>query len=461
MVLCSCSGGDYQKVIPAGATLVVRADMKSLAEKSDFLHSETMDFLNESLAAVIKGPGLEEMRGYMENPMKTGLDFSVPSYFFMVGDETFGAVMKVVDEDEVESFLLLLRQQGLATKPAKKDGLMCGTLLGDVHYAYDDSSLLLLSSSKGKGKAGRLLNEMMNLDEKDCFVNTPAYSRMAVEDGDVVFTTAMPLSFDTETFDVMANLTFENGRALCKMKMWGRIDWAQELIDEANENFGNIEGTFVESVSNDLLLWVGANVKGDWLLGKMKGNKSAKEWLFMLERAIDVEQMLRAIDGDVAIELQMAGDDFMDSPEFTAYAELKSSDFLADVDYWTESMKDYGISMQNEGENQYLLAIDGKKYRWGVQGENLYVASENANSIVADEIALKSYMEDIKDDKLFIYMNLGRMVHEEFVKSFAWLSMKEKQNPFETAIISVPSWGEMTLMIEMKNKEENFLKQIL
>lgn len=460
MVLCSCSGGDYQKVIPAEATLVVRADLKSLAAKSDFQHSKTMDFLNEALMAATESHGSEKMKEYLENPMKIGLDFSVPSYFFMVGDETLGATMKVFDEDDVENFLLLLQQQGIATKPVEKDGLMCGTLLGDVHYAYDASSLLFLSSSKGKGMVSRLLNELMNLEERDCFINTPAYSRMSVENGDVVFTASMPLSFDTKTFDMMASLTFENGRALCKTKMWGRTDKAQALIDEANANFSHINGKYVESVSNDLLFWGVANVKGGWLLDKMKEDKSAKEFLFLLERAVDVEQMLRAVDGDVAIELQMNAANVMSSPEFIVYAELKNSDFLADVDYWKESMKAYGISMQDEGENQYLLAGEGK-YRFGVQDKNLYVASESASSIVADENPLTAYTENIKNSKLFVYVNMDKMNHKDFVKGLNWLQVVEEFNPFEKAVISMPSWGEMNLVIEMKNKKENFLKQIL
>lgn len=258
----------------------------------------------------------------------------------------------------------------------------------------------------------------------------------------------------------MASLTFENGRALCKTKMWGRTDKAQALIDEANANFSHINGKYVESVSNDLLFWGVANVKGGWLLDKMKKDKSAKEFLFLLERAVDVEQMLRAVDGDVAIELQMNDANVMSSPEFVVYAELKNSDFLADVDYWKESMKAYGISMQDEGENQYLLAGEGK-YRFGVQDKNLYVASERASSIVADENPLTAYTENIKNSKLFVYVNMDKMNHKDFVKGLNWLQVVEEFNPFEKAVISMPSWGEMNLVIEMKNKKENFLKQIL
>jgi hypothetical protein len=56
---------------------------------------------------------------------------------------------------------------------------------------------------------------------------------------------------------------------------------------------------------------------------------------------------------------------------------------------------------------------------------------------------------------------MDKMNHKDFVKGLNWLQVVEEFNPFEKAVISMPSWGEMNLVIEMKNKEENFLKQIL
>ena len=143
MALCSCTNTDYQKAIPANATLVVKADLKSVSEKADFKHSKWMTMLDVSLVAVVKGKDMKSVKEYIDDPMKTGIDFSMPLYVFMVGEETAGMTMKVNDEGDVKDFLLLLQKQGLASKPVEKDGLMCGTLIDDISYAYDSKSFFL------------------------------------------------------------------------------------------------------------------------------------------------------------------------------------------------------------------------------------------------------------------------------------------------------------------------------
>ena len=142
MAMCSCTNTDYQKTIPANATLVVKADMKSISEKTDFQNSKMRGLLEGVMATVVKGKDLKAVRDYVDDPMKMGIDWSMPIYFFMVGDETLGLTMKVNDDDGVKDFILLLKDQGMASKPVDKDGLMCGTLFDDIHYAYDANSLI-------------------------------------------------------------------------------------------------------------------------------------------------------------------------------------------------------------------------------------------------------------------------------------------------------------------------------
>ena len=85
MALCSCTNTDYQKVIPANATVVVKADMKSISEKADFKDSKYKQMLDESLSAVVKGKDMDAVKAYIDDPMKMGIDLSMPFYFFMAG----------------------------------------------------------------------------------------------------------------------------------------------------------------------------------------------------------------------------------------------------------------------------------------------------------------------------------------------------------------------------------------
>lgn len=62
LALCSCTNTDYQNVIPANASLVVKVDMKSIAEKSDFKNSKWMKELDGSLGAVVSGKDMKSVK---------------------------------------------------------------------------------------------------------------------------------------------------------------------------------------------------------------------------------------------------------------------------------------------------------------------------------------------------------------------------------------------------------------
>ena len=477
IALCSCSNTDYQKVIPANATLVVKADLKSVSEKADFKHSKMMKMLDASLVAMVKGKDLKTVKGYIDDPMKMGIDFSMPLYLFMMGEDTFGLTMKMNDEGDVKDFLQLLNKQGMASKPQEKNGLMCGTLLDDIYYSYDKNTFLLLASMSGKGTSttSKLARELMALKEDDSFISTEAYDRMNAEDEDLVTYTngklgkdllsevlsaLMPSSVDVKDIDALLSLNFENGKASFKTKVWGKTDKAQALLDEADKNFGTIEGKYIERMSDNAVIWMGTNVKGEWALGKLKESKSTKEMLFMLERAVDIEQMLRAVDGDVALELQMKNFDPENAPEYMVYAELKNSDFLADVNDWKESMKDYGMTMRDKGENQYVLTMDDESYLWGVQDKNLFFSSANAIQGKGTK-SLDAQKSDIKNSKCYIYVDMEKVPLVDFAKSAGMSFLVGPLKKLQSAVLKSASANEVTLTIELKNKNENFLKQLL
>lgn len=482
VAFCSCTNTDYQKAIPAEATLVVKADFKSISEKADFKHSLVMSLIEGSLAKVVKSEDTDEVKEYVDDPMKMGIDFRMPLYFFMVGNETFGLTMKVNDEGSVKDFLLLLKKQGIASKPVEKDGLMCGTLLDDIHYAYDANSLLLLKSGQGSGATSRLTRDLMNLKEKDSFVSTDEFDCMNEEDKDIVsyssgmmpkdvgalssfFSLVLPPSLSANDLYFISWTNFENGRMMAHSRVYGKTDKAQKELKEMDKNFNTISGKYIGRTSEDLFVWFGTNVKGDWLLSKLKGIPQTKEMLFMAERAIDIEQMLKAMDGDVAIEIQAKDMDFYSKNPLAcvAYAELNNSDFLADVDDWKNSMKDYGMTMRDNGENQYLLDIDGETYAWGVQDKNFYFASEKASytDISKDGTALNAYKGTIETCKFFLYVDLQKISWADFSRKNFLFFLAEPLEKLRNLEVESASIDEVTMTVELKERDKNFLKQIL
>ena len=478
MALCSCSKTDYQKVIPANAALVVKVDVKAIAEKSEFSKSKTMQKVEKSLSLVVKDKDMGKVKEYIDDPMKMGIDFSEPAYVFMVDKETFGLTMKVNDKDDVKDFLQLLNKQGMASKPQEKNERMCGTLLDDFSYTYDGTTFLLLASMNNAGgaKNGKLAQQLMKLDEKDSFVSTDGFSRLEDEDMDVsaymnfavlpadilgFLAEWLPKSVYKDIYG-LASLNFEKGSAQLTSKMFAKTDAAQKVIDEANEHLKKIDGRYLDKVSDDAAMWLGAGVKGDWLLGKMKENKNLNSMLFAVERAIDIEQMFRAVDGDVSMELSSFNSE-TNEPDYVTYAELKDKKFLDDVDDWKESQKEYGIEMKSQGNNQYALSMDGQTFNWGVDGDDLYMGTPLAlgHAKKSTGALLKDYKDEIKESRMFIYLNLAAMGKQSGGMSSTGLAFLSLGNALKAITMKLVSMDELSLTVESNNKEENFLKILL
>lgn len=476
LALCSCTNTDYQNVIPANASLVVKVDMKSIAEKSDFKNSKWMKELDGSLGAVVSGKDMKSVKEYVADPMKIGIDFSMPLYFFMMADETMGMTMKVSDEDHVKDFLLLLNKQGLASKPQEKDHWMCGTLIDDIYYSYDGTTFLMLASMKGKNTTiSRMARELTALKESDSFVSTEAFGRLNEEEKDVVmYVMSAPIieslkmaggvlpSSVYKDVEALASLDFAQGEARIMGKLFAKTKDAQHLIDEANANLKKMNGRYLDKVSDDAAIWIGAGVKGEWLLEKIKENKELKTMLFATERAVDVEQMLKAIDGDVSLELPLLDTEKVD---YVLQAELNNTDFLADVNDWKLSQKDYGIEMKELEPQQYQLMLDGQTYRWGVRDKDLYWATPRAveHAENSADAKLKAYREQIEDSRLFLFVDWAKLAKGLSQSSNVALVMQMWNGFFKIDALywKLLSVEEGVVVIESKNKNENFLKQIL
>ena len=474
----SCTNTDYQNVIPADATLVAKLDVKALAEKGDLAHSRAVDVMKGYLALVVSSKDQKQAKAYIDDPMSMGLDLSMPLYFFMVGNEQMGLTAKVADEDAVKDFLLLLHKQHLASKPVEKHEQMCGTLLDEITYMYDGKTFLLLASmDKGGGaRQGQLAQQLMNQKEKQSFVTTDAYDKMNETDKDFVCYSnlaalpaewaksamrLLPKQVKRSDVEAISSIHFEQGKAVLQVALMGKSAAVQKLMDETAKKMHPIQGRYLDKASDNLAMWLGMGVEGEWLLQKAKEDKELKESLFLMERAIDIEQMLKAIDGDVAVEFPLNGLESGENP-FVAYAQLKNTDFMQDVEDWKAGMKDYGMTMQDDGNHHYVLKADGKTWLWGVEGNDLCFAADGGTASVATaaNARLKAHEKDIKNSLFFFYLDVAKWGLDKQMRGDAAMFGKAL-GAVDAVVVKSSSANEVEMVVELKDKQENFLKQLL
>lgn len=472
LVLCSCSKKDYLKVIPADAALVASVNLGALSEKSDFANSALMGMV-ERMADGDMG----ELQEYKDNPMETGIDFTQPMYFFVIQDNMYGIVAKVDDKEDVEEFFDVLRKHDVVSRPVEKNGVMCGTM-GTMNYAFNDDVLLMID---GNGASASTLVRMMK-NEDECFMDTEAYGKMNdVDDKDIVVyynlgylpedvqnefkKNTLNGQLNMDDVELLSSIDFTEGSAVMKTKWWGKTATAQKTIDEMKDCLQKIDGDFLDDLPNDLFVWIGIGTNGEKALERLKSNAQTKEALFMLERGVDVEQMIRSIDGDVSIALSGISNMFFDlKMDISVKAKLKSSSFLEDVDDWKKSMVYYGMSMRDNGKNSYILTIDGDDLYWGVDDDELYFYMPKSYRQMRSDggySALNEYENDIKESNYFMYLDLQSLLGTNGFYSVMAQNFGIDLQGLKAIILKSSAHDEMVLQIDMEDDDENFLKQLL
>ena len=468
LLLASCQKYEYANVIPGDAAVVASIEWAEIADQGEMYDSGVVGLLEQSVGLVVSGKGKEKIQEYIKDPFQMGINFRVPMYMFAkpVPNNYYGLVFSVHSQSKLEEFFNILASQNLCTMQHEEEGRLTGVLLDEICYSFDSSSLLLLASTS-KSHTKKMMSQILYQNADQCFVNTPQFEKMNEQDGLIKLYADNSESFpelagmDVEMYSAVK---FDNGKAIMKLNVAGKTAKEQEKINEIYANMKKLDGEFDEKMHDDFLVWASAGVKVDWLLEKIKEDKKSKlhDILFAVERVIDIEQMINTIDGDATV---VAYDELKDNP-YIFMAEIKNNDFLKDVDYWMESMKEYGARMKNTGGNNYLLAYEFDRLYWGVNndGDELYFSSESAfNKICfeSDSKALEEYKDEIKNCYLFAYVNFDNLPYINSLHGFGAPMLKKILGRFKCLVIKSQQVGEIQVELEMKDKKDNFLKQVL
>lgn len=478
MLVSSCDKSDYVDAVPKNASLVVEVNMADIADKGGIAESKLFASVKSNLDYVVSGDDKAKLIELLDNPEKMGIDFTVPVYAFTASG-SLGIVARVADEGSFEDFLNILTKQGFAVPPTERDGAKWVSLLDEFDMVYKDDILLITMPLESDGSAMNKRNAAawISLDEDESFISTEHYERMQEAKGDIIayfsvneyvgkLRTLMFKDLHNADVSALASLSFEDGCAKMKASLYGTDDKVKDSIKKCGKNMRKISGQYIDSPMEDFMAWFCCNVDGNWLLPILKSDSDIKSLMFMIERGIDIEQIIKSVDGDLAVVVpKMNPADESDTGfDFMATAQLKNSDFLADVDSWNKSMKDYGLSMLQTGKNQYELLTGDGKVNWGVDGKELYFATENAyklNAFSGRSALLKNQSDKIKDSRMYLYVNLESLPMVEVSQlmgvghEYAFIFANLKAFTF-----SMDDASEYEASLILKNPKENFLKQI-
>lgn len=358
--LASCRNNDYVRSIPASATAVMRIDGAVVAQSDKVL--SLLPFGDKAAEA---------------------LDLSRDIYAFETIDGNLGMCAKVKDSDR-----LLEIMKKAATSEVRRQG---DYRLADINNSwavgFDDNALLVLGpvSAAALPDAQRSLVRMLKQDEDASILARPMYSRLDSIGSRVAlvaqvqalpeklaapFMLGAPKGADASQVAVAAGVDVKDGIMRIDCENFSFQKSVDRELHKSHSVLRPIKGDFKNCMSQSQLFALFANVNGKDFLPLLQSDRSLQAVLIGLNTAVDFDNIMRSVDGDIAFAFSGMSPD---NPGMTMLARVDNPVWTADVDYWKQSCQPGCSITGSDGHWTYRSGDTG--FSFGLQGDVFYGTS--------------------------------------------------------------------------------------
>lgn len=363
LCLASCRDNDYVRSIPASATAVMKID-----------------------GAVVAGS--HKMLSLLPFGDKTAdvIDLSREVYAFETVDGNLGMCARVKDSDA-----LLEALKTVTTSEVRRQG---DYRLADINNSwavgFNDKSLVVLGpvSAAALPDAQRSIVRMLKQDEDASIMARPMYSKLDSIDSRVAFVAqvqALPEKFaapfmlgapkgvDASQVAVAAGVDIKDGIVRIDCQSFSFDKSIDRELKKSRAAFRPVKGVFSQSLSHNQLFALFANVKGKEFLPLLQSDRSIQAVLMGLNTAVDFDNIMRSVDGDLAF---MFSGMSQDNIAMTMLARVDNPVWTADVDYWKQSCQP-GCSITGSNGSWVYRGGD-TSFSFGLQDDVFYAISGQA-----------------------------------------------------------------------------------
>lgn len=354
-----------------------------------------------------------------------GVDLGSDIYLFEDADGNLGACASLNDGDALAKYFDEQSGKGICEKVQEKRGFRFTLLANGFLAGFSDNALLLMGPLVESDKA-EMINRMAKLlkqDDESSVKNSKIFQVLDSLGGErkmVARVDALPQQFitpfmlgapkgaDVSQVYVAATMEAHNG----VLDMQGHTFSFNKDIDAAIQSGKNvyrpIKGRYVGCMPQDAMLGLFVNVDGTKFINVMHNNQGLQAMLTGINQAIDMDNIIRSVDGDMAIVIPNFTPDRM---QLSMAAELANSKWLADVGYWKQSAPS-GSSIGDWSKNAYIYTDGKTTYCFGVTDDMQYYSGgsqETAlNSIKPSVEPLPDEIQNkIKGHRLVMVINLN------------------------------------------------------
>lgn len=383
VLLASCQRSDYVNVIPEDSMMLMAMDP---AEMSG-----------------VKSPLILRTVLSLSNIDDTGLDLSEKVFFFEDARGNLGICAKVGSESKLKETVAKANMKLIEKRGYSFAALSSGWVLG-----FSESAALLMGPAlpSQQQEFMRIMSRYLAQTEDDGIKGTPMFDRLDSIDAPmavVAETKALPEKFiapftigapkDTDPADIVlaAKMSVKGARLMIEGRTMSFKKTVNKALEEAYKTYRPIEGRYVRSMAKDAALGMFLNVDGQHFHQLITQNRAVTAMLAGINAAIDMDNILKSVDGDMAL---VSSSFASDQPLLSMAAKLKNAPWLDDVDYWKKSVP-AGGKIGDWGKDCYYYKGGGTSFYFGVTGDMQFMSGSSEQEALA---SIKTCAEPIGRD---------------------------------------------------------------
>lgn len=410
VLMSACSDNDYLNAIPSRSTAVISIDMSRLNGQEQEQNQEHI---------------LKTML-HVDDVSKCGLDVKEKVYLFETIDGNLGLCAKVADEGDVSNWLSELSQQRICSTVTERKGFHFAVLKDSWLVGFSSKALLVMGPvvAEAQAEMQRQMVRYLNADEDAGIKSSKLFAQLDSIDSPMAmvaqavafpekfvapFTLGAPKDADASQIVIAAGMDVEDG----VLKIAGRTFSFNPSINQAlvksQQVFRPIQGDYVQSMPDDAMAGIFMNVAGSRFLPLVQSNPGLQTLLMGINASIDMDNILRSVDGDMSIVLPTLGADHM---QMMMAARLSHAKWLSDVDYWKQSCPK-GSTIGNWKSNAFCYSSGKTCFYFGVTDDKQFfsgndeVSAESSIRPSSHPIS-KRVQNMIRGEKMVMVINLEK-----------------------------------------------------
>ena len=418
LFLFSCSS-DYVNVIPAGSTAVVSLDLPKMAEQSSNVGADKTAALKALL--------------HVNDLSDCGISLSDKAYAFETSDGSLGLVLKVSDASDLEDWFMSMSKTGISKEVTERKGFKFTVIHDNFVAGFSSDALLIMGPSVGAAQAElqRKMIKYLKADEDAGISGSRLFERLETMSSPVCmvaqaqalpdkfvapFTLGAPKGTPAADIYIAAEMNVDkNGCLAITGENFSFNSQVDKALQEASKSYKPISQKFLASISSDAMFAMACGIKGEDYIQKLRGNDAFRSILLGLNSAIDIDQMLKGIDGDMLIVVPTMNGDKLD---FQLVASTANTQWLGDVDYWKTSCPSGSKIVDWTKPNTYhFVSADWNVYFGVNESKELFFgSSENlaASAGKASQTPIPTYLQQtISGKRLCAVVNIGAMAESK------------------------------------------------